>query len=381
MLNKSRRNKLKLRSTKKKYRQRTKKNYKYGGQGEPRAQEERMRVKSSGKYRFSSDYPTVEIEKIQESIGFEIPTEEGFNSQGDNYKFLEMADRDLTTDMDAKLNKYEISGGVGSQFCKYMYLIRATHRETGNTVLHYVCNRISIEMFQIVFPYYLILYNKDFGELLAYYINKKNKKGQTPLDLLNLSEKSSLYNESLNHSGKWVSVLGMIKNSVTNLGDIKKTAIRWGKRAVNINTFEGKAGFIRGVLEKFGKVGTSAPSGGPSEMSYLKSDDVSLTASTARGSSGSGSLYSQSTDTSALARLDSLSYAPSGSTRGSSSSGSTRGSSRSGSSVGSQSRGDSAFAIMSPDLRSNSSNNNLSSSNSLISSRVNNGQLPGSNIR
>ena len=132
MLNKSKRNK----SSKKKYRQRTKKNYKYGGQ-----------QKQYGKSSFYADYPNATENDIKNSIGFEIPADPKFNPGKDNYKFLEMADRDLTTDMETKLNKYEsgfTSYNAAAQYCKYMYLIRATHPTSGNTVLHYICKGVYV---------------------------------------------------------------------------------------------------------------------------------------------------------------------------------------------------------------------------------------------
>jgi hypothetical protein len=244
MLNKSVRNK----SSKKKYRQRTKKNYKYGGQ-----------QKQYGKSSFYADYPNATENDIKNSIGFEIPADPKFNPGKDNYKFLEMADRDLTTDMETKLNKYEsgfTSYNAAAQYCKYMYLIRATHPTSGNTVLHYICNHRSVEMFQLVWPYYLILYNKDFPDLLAYYINKKNKSGLTPLGLLNKNA-TAMSTNNLDYKGKWLAAatINAVKNVVSSVTDIKKTALRYTRRFGN--GFGGRVKFIKSVLEKFGNIMSS----------------------------------------------------------------------------------------------------------------------------
>jgi hypothetical protein len=247
MLNKSNRNKVKIRSTKKKYKQRTRKINKYGGQGEIEI-EKRKKEKGKGTHTFISDYPDVQITEIAGNIGFEIPETPKFNSKKDNYKFLEMADRDLTVDMETKLNKLEFNGGIASQFCKYMYLIRAQHPDTKNTVLHYICNRKSVEMFHTVFPYFLILYNKQFPQLLEYYINRMNKYDETPLDLLKKIENNN-FTSSMDYSEKFVSAVGLLKNTVTNISDPTKSAIRIGKKIVNLR---GAAKTIGDILIKFG---------------------------------------------------------------------------------------------------------------------------------
>ena len=264
MFNKSKRNK----SSKKKYRQKTKINYKYGGQ-----------QTQYGKSRFYADYPNATEDDIKNSIGFEIPNDPKFNPGKDNYKFLEMADRDLTTDMETKLNKYEsgfTSYNAAAQYCKYMYLIRATHPTSGNTVLHYICNHRSVEMFQLVWPYYLILYNKDFPELLAYYINKKNYKTatnpvpKTPLDLLN-ENANAKYTNNLDYKGKWLAAatINVVKNAVSSVTDIKKTALKWTRRFGN--GFGGRVNFIRSVLEKFAN--TNADSGSSVKSSRSGGED------------------------------------------------------------------------------------------------------------
>jgi hypothetical protein len=243
MLNKSKRNKIKIRSTKKKQKRRTKKNYKYGGQ------KEIGRVESAFVGQFYSDAPNVDEEQIH-SIGFEIPDGAAFNEKKDNYKFLEMADRDMMVDMERKLNKYEleISGGIGSQYCKYMYLIRAQNQKTGNTVLHYICNRRSVEMFQLVWPYYLVLYNIDFPDLLQYYINKKNNKGETPLDLLSTGMGPRLaldYNTRLIEGS-----FGTIKNVALKALNVQKLATTVLRRVGN-STMD-RESFIKKILDKFG---------------------------------------------------------------------------------------------------------------------------------
>ena len=207
-----------------------------------------------------ADYPTVNETQIV-NIGFDIPGEAGFNANLDNYKFLEMADRNLYGDMEAKLSKYEL-GGVTNQYCKYMYLIRATHPTSGNTVLHYICNHKSVEMFQLVWPYYLILFNKDFPELLAYYITKKNKvtiknpEAKTPLDLLNDSAGkaniiNSKYTTNLDYDPSIKGVFGRVKNLVKKTLSIKGLADIAIKRGANNGITSSRSGFIRGVLETY----------------------------------------------------------------------------------------------------------------------------------
>lgn len=228
MLNKSNRNKIKIRSTKK--------NYKYGGQG---------------KNYTAADYPTVNETQIVD-IGFEIPKEPGFNKGMDNYKFLEMADRDLFGDMEAKLSKYELNG-VTNQYCKYMYLIRAVHPVSGNTVLHYICNHKSVEMFQLVWPYYLVLYNKEFPELLAYYINKKNyprSGSKTPLDLLKES-KGKVSSSNLDYNSSITGVFGRAKNLAKKTISIKGLADVALKRLENNGITSSRSDFIRIVLETY----------------------------------------------------------------------------------------------------------------------------------
>jgi len=122
-----------------------------------------------------------------------------FGQKRDYYKFLEMAQRNMVTDMKTMLHKigdYEVLKKVavksdsevqnrGEKMCKFMYLIRATQDITGLSVLHFICNNGSLQMFDLVFPYYMTLYNSAFPELLGYYLNLQTKKGDfTPLDLL-----------------------------------------------------------------------------------------------------------------------------------------------------------------------------------------------------
>jgi hypothetical protein len=162
---------------------------------------------------------------------------------------MEMADRDLTVDMESKLNKYEMVGELGPNYCKYMYLIRATNPISGNTILHYICNRRSVEMFQLVFPYYLVLYNEKFPELLTYYINKKNKMHQTPLDLL-ANVKGNPSSSPIDYKERWIQgTLGTVNNAVSKLINLKKLSVTLIRRAGNIG---GRSGFIEKILRKFG---------------------------------------------------------------------------------------------------------------------------------
>jgi len=267
MLNKSKRNKIKIRSTKKKYKQRTRKNYKYGGQGK----------KLEGKNWIKADYPTVDYREIVK-IGFDIPNEKidkNFNASMDNYKFLEMADRDMFADMQNKLSKYEL-GGVTNQYCKYMYLIRATHPTSGNTVLHYICNHKSVEMFQLVWPYYLILYNKDFPELLAHYINKTNSDLKTPLQLLNQSISTDNLDfrtdlSRANISRAITGIAGVGKNLAKNLVNLPKFA-KSVYRTIGNNT-ESRSGFIRKVLEQFSNI---SPSNGNNSSERQQSNRMNV---------------------------------------------------------------------------------------------------------
>jgi hypothetical protein len=205
MVNKSKRNKIKFRSTRKKYK---------GGQTTKKT------------WNLYANMPKVDETQIK-TMGFEIPTDPGFESDKDCYKFMEMADRDLTVDMENKLNKYELVGGVGPNYCKYMYLIRATNPISGNTILHYICNRRSVEMFQLVFPYYLVLYNVKFPELLTYYINKKNKIGQTPLDLL-ANVKGNMSSGPMDYKERMIEgTFGTVKNAVSKLINLKNAPCFW----------------------------------------------------------------------------------------------------------------------------------------------------------
>jgi hypothetical protein len=242
MVNKSKRNKIKFRSTRKIYK---------GGKTNDRPQE----VKTKKPWMYA-DLPNVSEENIR-NIGFEIPTDQGFKSDKDYYKFLEMADRDLTLDMQNKLNKYESNGGVGANYCKYMYLIRATHPKSGNTVLHYICNRRSVEMLKIVFPYYLVLYNAAFPELLSYYINKKNSAGKTPMELLNVVGKNWT-SAPMDYGRRLVSAVGTIKNATQVTSRVR----RLGNMSVS-----GRVEYIKGVLTKFSvrySVTQALPSAPPS---------------------------------------------------------------------------------------------------------------------
>lgn len=144
-------------------------------------------------------------------IDFDIPVEtrgdsrtkdssnQTFGHKRDYYKFLEMAQRNMVTDMKTMLHKigdYEVLKKVavksdsevqnrGEKLCKFMYLIRATEHDTGASVLHYICNNGSLQMFDLVFPYYMTLYNRAFPQLLGYYLNLKSRAGQiSPLGLL-----------------------------------------------------------------------------------------------------------------------------------------------------------------------------------------------------
>jgi len=265
MVNKSKRNKIKFRSTRKKYKggqqhypPGTQENYNSflsrdlimgkgkelefpeglgGGKGEPG-----VPPKTTKRPWLYAELPNITEEGIRK-IGFELP-------QGENkdwYKFLEMADRDLTLDMQNKLNKYESNGGVWANYCKYMYLIRATHPGSGNTVLHYICNRRSVEMLKIVFPYYLVLYNADFPELLSYYINKKNKnkegkEGKTPMELLNVVDKNWTSAPMDYGRNTASSIVGTIKNATQVTSRVR----RLGNMSVS-----GRVNYIKSVLENF----------------------------------------------------------------------------------------------------------------------------------
>jgi len=290
MLNKSHRNKIKIRSTKKKYKQRTKKNHKYGGQ----VTKERGAigfVTTAFTGQFYADAPNIEEGKIHE-IGFEIPDSDLiFNPNKDNYKFLEMADRDLTVDMERKLNKYELVGGIGAQYCKYMYLIRATNPDSGNTVLHYICNHRSVEMFQLVWPYYLILYNEKFPQLLIYYINKKNLFGKTPLDLLQSGAGPTL---NLDYRSRWIEgTFGMIKNAALRALDIKKLGNTALRRLGNSSG--GRVEFIERILKKFGGKKSSELENSLSKTGTGSSEGTGSTKSTSSMSTNS-SISSNSDD-------------------------------------------------------------------------------------
>ena len=297
MFNKSKRNKIKNRITKKKYRQKTKKNYKFGGQQTetrgpetPRSDKsQKTKAKDStpgpivvkepaadkspinpdaqknenseskpgtlNKRRLRSDVPRITYEQIKEKIGFELPKDDNFNSGRDCYKFLEMADRELLADMEKKLHKYELNS-VGEQYAKYMYLIRSTHPKSGNTVLHYICNHKNVEMFQLVFPYYLILYNEKFPELLSYYINKENTDGKTPIDLLDESASkisSTNFGYNLDYKSKMAAgSFGVFKNLVKTTTNIRKLASTAIRKLGNVSSGSTRAKFIRDVLVKFG---------------------------------------------------------------------------------------------------------------------------------
>jgi hypothetical protein len=241
MVNKSKRNKIKFRSTRKIYK---------GGKTNDRPQE----VKTKKPWMYA-DLPNVSEENIR-NIGFEIPTDQGFKSDKDYYKFLEMASRDLTLDMQNKLNKYESNGGVGANFCKYMYLIRATHPKSGNTVLHYICKRRSVEMLKIVFPYYLVLYNAAFPELLSYYINKKNNKNETPMELLNDKDWTSAPMDYGRNTA--LSTIGTLKNA---------THVTARYRRLGNMSISGRVEYIKGVLTKF-SVGDSVTPALPSAPQF-----------------------------------------------------------------------------------------------------------------
>ena len=109
-----------------------------------------------------------------------------------------------------------------------MYLIRAVDPTTGYSVLHHICNNGSLQMFDLVFPYYLTLYNHDFPELLGYYFNlKSTKDGKTPLDAL-------VNFEDVNWKGKG-STLRSIKNVVVNpLSTAKSAADAVGSKAYRL---------------------------------------------------------------------------------------------------------------------------------------------------
>jgi len=106
-----------------------------------------------------------------------------FPGKTDYYKFLRYAKMDLVDAMRTGLHKEEmVELNVMS---KYMYLIRAKNAiDKDNTVMHYICMNQSMNMLDVVFPFYLILHNHTFKELLQYYLNLKNKDGYLPLDLL-----------------------------------------------------------------------------------------------------------------------------------------------------------------------------------------------------
>jgi hypothetical protein len=111
------------------------------------------------------------------NIAFDFPGET------DYYKYLRYAQMDLVDDMHTSLHKEEMH--ELNLMPKYMYLIRAKNSiDKNNTVMHYICINQSMNMLDVVFPFYLILHNHTFKELLQYYLNLKNGDGYLPLDLL-----------------------------------------------------------------------------------------------------------------------------------------------------------------------------------------------------
>lgn len=101
----------------------------------------------------------------------------------DYYKYLTYAQMDLVDAMRTGLHKEEMV--ELNVMPKYMYLIRAKNSiDKNNTVMHYICMNQSMNMLDVVFPFYLILHNHMFKELLQYYLNLKNTDGHRPLDML-----------------------------------------------------------------------------------------------------------------------------------------------------------------------------------------------------
>jgi len=101
----------------------------------------------------------------------------------DYYKFLRYAKMDLVDAMRSGLHKEEMR--ELNVMTKYMYLIRAKNaKDKNNTIMHYICMNQSMNMLDVVLPFYLILHNKMFKELLVYYLNLENGDGYLPLDML-----------------------------------------------------------------------------------------------------------------------------------------------------------------------------------------------------
>lgn len=106
-----------------------------------------------------------------------------FPGQTDYYKYLRYAQMDLVDAMRTGLHKEEMR--ELNVMPKYMYLIRAKNSiDKNNTVMHYICMNQSMNMLDVVFPFYLILHNHMFKELLQYYLNIKNTDRHRPLDML-----------------------------------------------------------------------------------------------------------------------------------------------------------------------------------------------------
>jgi hypothetical protein len=123
-----------------------------------------------------------------------------------------------------KIGDYEISNKVGGihgrteKMCKFMYLIRAQDQDTGASVLHHICNNGSIQMFDLVFPYYMTLYNSAFPQLLGYYLNLKSKEGKiSPLELLiNPIDRKDWAGTKKATGNAMRGTLGAVKNLVVN---------------------------------------------------------------------------------------------------------------------------------------------------------------------
>lgn len=169
-----------------------------------------------------------------------------------------MAQRNMVNDMTIMLHKigdYEVLKKVGlktdsevrnrgEKLCKFMYLIRAKDEDTGATVLHHICNNGSLQMFDLVFPYYMTLYNRDFPQLLGYYLNLKSKAGNIP-PLALLVKPIDRKEVSGTATGNAIrGTLGVAKNALlnplTSLKNAASTAASGTKRAASAAWHLGK---------------------------------------------------------------------------------------------------------------------------------------------
>lgn len=194
-----------------------------------------------------------------------IKGNQNFGHAKDYYKFLEMAQRNMVTDMKTMLHKigdYEISNKMGGihgrteKMCKFMYLIRAQDQDTGASVLHHICNNGSIQMFDLVFPYYMTLYNSDFPQLLGYYLNLKSKEGKiSPLELLinPIDRKGVTYTATGNAiRGTLGAVKNAFVNPLTSLKNAASTTASGVKRTFSGNNLNWERVRIYCLMRQFG---------------------------------------------------------------------------------------------------------------------------------